>query len=255
MKAFRFLCAVVLTGLASASASAAPIVETTISSGNCSFGYGVVAGFWGTSETASANTSTTSGSFSFVPTVSGSGNSSFGPRFGPPARTLQSGGVSPSVADTGATVGSFLASIAATWSGSTPVDAQPSPNYRLRVNITSLRIWSAGYDGDTGPYTQNFNETTAGHAASSPSTTILAVPFTTWYDKNNYTQIVWDPSEFIVTGTSSTRTFTLGGSPSSSIDAFEVFGTVDLIYDAIPEPGAAGLALTAMLGMALRRRR
>jgi hypothetical protein len=245
--------ALLIVAVASVS-RAAPIVETTISSANFSRGYGNVAGFWGTSETSANNTGTTAGNFTFTPTVSGGGNSSYGPRFS--GRVLSNGSsTSPSVADYGGVVGSFLVSVAATWTGGTPIDAQPSPNLRLRLNITSLRIWGVGYNGDSSPWTLNFNETTAGHTDSqTPVTSLTPVAFTSWWDSSQYSHVIWDPTDYIVSGTSETRTFTLSGSPSSSIDGFEIFGNVDFIYDAIPEPASVGF-LAVVVAMALTRRR
>lgn len=129
----------------------------------------------------------------------------------------------------------------------------------MKINITSLRIWATDFDA-TPTNSLKWQETTVGHEDSTSATNYpLIIGWPNWGDDAVYTQVLWDPNDFQVVGTTQTRTFALfpnntAGNPA--IDGFEVFGNVQLIYDAIPEPGALGaMGLVALIGVRMRSRR
>jgi hypothetical protein len=244
-------------------APAAPIEEHTLTSANFSLGYGFTGTLtWNASEiNPTLNTPTVQGDFKFLPSPTSGHNSAIGAKF--PDRVL--GDADDTVADYGwsANAANFSVSLLGEWTGATPADAQPTPNYRLKINVTSMRMWGSGYDGYPPGQFISFSETTAGHPASSPTQNVPVVSFVTWDNAVNYSQLIWDAPDYETIGTSFTRTFSIipssdgvNGTHGLAIDGFEIFGNVQLIYDAIPEPGSAGLIiLTAMGALASRRRR
>lgn len=224
---------------------------TNIISSSFSMGYGYNGGggpnslpiSWNDLETAGANTSITNGVFTFVPTVTGTTDTSGGPQF--PVRVLTSFAGAGYVGQNP----TFLAGITGAYIGGTPLDAAPIPNYQLTLAITSIRIY--GYDWGSTAADFSFSETTSGHAATSPAIATLAGSIA---NAAAFAHLVWDPVDYSVAGTSSTRTFTTAG--AEAIDGFEVFGTVSLTYDTVPEPGTLGLlGLGIVGGLAFLRRR
>jgi len=219
----------------------------TIVSSDFSFGYGytppgIPNGSWTTDETSGNNTSTTQGNFTFTPSVSGAVFGSVGPIF--TNRVLANG----SVGYMGAS-GSFNATISGTYTGPTPGDADPIPNFQLSLVITSIRIYGAGVTGQSNT-DLGWSETTPGHTSSSSTINVIQVSGPSFNDAASYTQLTWDPGDFLVSGTSSTRTFALVSTAASrAVDGFEIFGRVELSYTAIPEPST--LALLGGMGLAM----
>jgi hypothetical protein len=226
------------------------VADFTNTSANFSLGYGAQATSgspWNTTETSGANTATTLGSFSFIPTLSGPPFSSSGPIF--PSRVLGDGDYG--VGRSGWSK-DFLVSLTGSYNTALPVWAE---NVKLTLNITSISIYGVQYSG-FGTGTMQFQETTSGHTASSSAITLNVAadindpgisPFAT---AANWKQLDWDPADFAVAGTTSTRTFNLGTFTSTqgyAIDGFEIEGNVVLTY--IPEPmsvwllGIGGLLL------------
>ena len=229
----------------------------TLTSDNFSFGYGFTntdPATWNTNETASVNTSTTQGDFSFSPAVSGGNFGSIGVEF--PDRVLANG-VDP-VLRYSASSGTFGVSLTASWSGDPPGDAEPDPNYELRLVITQISIYAAGIASQSTTDIA-FSETTAGNMATSPSIDVNLLetaPATEFQTASNWKQLSWDPNDFWLDGTTSTRTFELIASENRGADGFEVFGYVELAYTAIPEPGGIALAIgLAAIGILIVRRR
>lgn len=241
-------------------------VTGTIISSNFSLGYGVIqngtqAQQWSDSETSSANTNVNS-PFSLSVVFSSrtpaadddsyDGAGSFqGPTF--PNRVLSDG-------DTTTTISGwaprFQVALNGSWTGATPLDATPNPNYQFSLEITSIRIYGnlSAY-GDATHTSMWFSEVTAGHGSSmspfvvSRTTPILAA--------TNWTQLVWNPNDFSDPGTTGSRTFWVNADTTGShafIDGFEVFGDLVVTYDAIPEPATIALLSIGGLAVVLRRR-
>jgi hypothetical protein len=255
MKKFRL---VVIGLLVSMLASAAMAVQTvTLTSSNFSFGFGASGtfdpnGIWTTNETASVNTPTTIGNFSFTPSLTGNGGSGTGPAF--VNRVLSSGGSQSEQPN------ATTSTVTAAWLGGLPSDtvSEVPVNFRLQLNITAISIYGIVFNASSGEL--GFTETTPGHAASSPLTTLPAAAFPTdWNNHTKWTQAVWDPADYQVLGTNFSRSFSvvldsIGPSGNGGGgDGFEVFGNVQLLYD-IPEPSAAMLALAGIGIVVIRRR-
>jgi len=241
--------------------SAAQAATATLTSSNFSVGFGFtnasadppVPFGWNTSETAGQNTPTTQGDFTFVPTVTSANNSSGGCTF--IDRVLES-----AASNGRSAIGDgFAATVTGTYTGPEPADVlvPGSPNYQLSVNISAISIYNCAFNA-TGS-NMGFSETTAGHTATQDPLITDPVPPNDANTAANYTQVIWDPADFSEPGTSSTRSFALAGPGVNAgvyqIDGYEIFGTVTLTYDAVPEPGS--LAFFAAIGAvaALRRRR
>jgi hypothetical protein len=197
------------------SPAASASVTNTITSAPFSIGLGYTSSqTWNDSETSAYNTPTTQGNFSFVPTVVSRLNSASGVYFTNRVITSQvgtdfgwsgNGGVAnPS------TQSAYTNTITASWLGGIPADTltnpEINPNFRIQLNITSLRLWVSNYDGTGNPF--GFVEITPGHGSSSP--TITDSP-TAGGAQNapTYTQLVWDPADFTESGMASTRSFVL----------------------------------------------
>jgi hypothetical protein len=228
-------------------------MAATVTSSNFSLGFGYTEDpfGWTTVETSSANTPTALGDFTFVPTVTSSNNSSGGCTFPGRVLTDQLAGQNGRSANGDG----FAATVTGTYTGPTPGDAAPDPNYQISVNISSISLYVCAYAAEANPF--GFAETTAGHAALSP-TFNDPVPPNNATLASNYTHLVWDPDDYSVAGTTSTRTFGLS-SPGLAggnlqIDGYEITGTVTLTYDVVPEPSS--IACFAAIGAAavVRRR-
>lgn len=229
-----------------------------ISSENFSLGYGFShdgeSSWWNTLETAGVNTPTTQGDFSFTPSVSGASYSSIGVDF--PDRVLANR-ASSATGHTG-TSASFGVSIAATWSGALPGDAELDPNYQIRLVITQISIYGAGITSQTTTDLA-FVETTVGNTGTSPAIDVNLLqnsPPTEFNTASNWVQLSWNPDDFWTDGTTSTRTFAMTATENRGLDGFEVFGYVELSYAAIPEPGLVGVLFgVAAAGVLLARGR
>ena len=218
----------------------------TFTSTNFSLGYGYV-NPWTTTETFMSNTPTTVNGFTFSPTVASSSFSGTGPGF--TFRQLHdAGGASGDSID-------WTNTVSASWSGPAPLDAMPNPNYKIQLNITSLRIYGAAYFAFPGTTNLAFGEITPDHFGNSTSISlnvVSSVPNLTF--ASNYKQLTWDPADFQTNGTSMSRTFILLANTDKAIDGFEVFGNVTITYDAVPEPSVLALALSAAGILTWRRR-
>jgi hypothetical protein len=205
-------------------------VTRTLTSSNFSFGFGFTDDpfGWTTAETDSTNTPTTQGDFSFEHTVTGSNNSSGGCTFVNRVLTDQL----PGENGRSANGEGFLATFVGTYNGPTPADALPEPNFRLTLNITNISMYVCAYDNTANPMA--FAETTPDHAAASPGVND-PVPPNNATVVSNYSHLVWDPADFSVTGTTSTRLFTITAPTLVNVqmDGFEVLGNVQLTYDAV----------------------
>jgi len=212
----------------------------TLTSAPFSLGYGFSrdsGSVWNTDETAAANTPTTIGDFTFNPAPSGPRWSGSGPKF--VNRVLTSGidgDISAYIDDS-----SFQLPVTGSYNGPAPADAAPTPNYKLRLEVSSVSIYAGAHPSST-LYSINWDETTAGHLATSPS--VALAPSTNYEDATAYGHLVWDPVDYDVPlgslNAPFTRTFDiLGGNGLRFGDGIEVQGTVSLVYDsAVPEPAS-----------------
>jgi len=234
--------------IASSGANAAVIVSDAFS-----FGYTKANASTALWTLQQPSTDTTLGDFSFTPTVSGTQFSSGGPTF--PDRTLTT---PASGSFTGNSAGTFFANLNFSYTG-TPVDAAPLPNYKISLIIDSISIWGVKFNTASFPgNTLAFSETTAGHTATSSSITLNNVSpssFDNLNDAANYLQLVWNPVDYAIDGTSGLRSFGLVSESGRPIDGFEVFGRVELTYDAIPEPSTVALGIVGLAGVLFFRKR
>jgi hypothetical protein len=234
-----------VAGLAmAASASAATITSTPFSVG---YGFSAQTNGWNTTETSWLNT-LPSTDFSFGISVVGGQQSNTGPNFtgrkiiAPPAGGSYGESADPST---------FGVTLTGTYTG-TPGDVDLSdPGYQITINISQISIYGAS---QTTNSTQSlgFNETTAGHAQSQTPQTIAAG--TNYAANGPYTQAVWDPADYSSAATTQVRTFDLSPTGTIYTDGFEVFGTIDVSYNQVPEPASLGLLAAGSL-LLLRRRR
>ncbi len=221
-----------------------PAVATadTITSGKFFVTFGATyingaANSWTTTENASVNTATTIGDFSFVPTIqSGRAFTQNGPTFN--NGILTTGGTTNVTGN----ATDFALSLTGSHQGLVPPGAT---DLTLTLNITRLSVWGWSSTTHTAVTNMYFSETTAGHAVASPSVNLRSGVYSPTAVANaaNYTQLIWDPADFAVALTASTRTFNLnGGGVALCIDGLTVQGNVVLTYvpaaSPPPEPPA-----------------
>lgn len=222
------------------------VEAAVLTSANFTIGYGYTGATrngWTTTESSSVNSPTTQGSFTFSPTVLGEIWGGSGPTF---PNLVLSNGTTDRVGDTK----NFSVVISGSWTGATPADAAPSPNYQISIVITNLSIWgvtSTAAGGSATPLA--FGETTSGHTATSSSISLNNLPNTasSFTTASNYKQLVWNPDDYSVSGTSTTRSFNIvAGDQERAIDGFQVNGYVLITYTAVPEPGSLATALVGL---------
>lgn len=197
---------------------------------------------WDDAETFGANTYV-GGDFTLDITHTAAGFSGAGPQF--PNRVLAGSG-----ANAGAATVVFTVDAAYTGglAGST---ATPMT---LVIDSISIYAFNHSAHGDGVNDTIRWAETTAGNAGTSSwldlgaGSTALSVPAA-------FDQLVWNPGDVAVAGTTSTRTFTMNVDSlvNAAVDGFEIEGHIE--YDAIPEPATLGLVAVFGGGILLVRRK
>lgn len=230
----------------------------TITSANFSLGYGFNrlavggVGAWNTLETSSQNTATTLGDFSFVPSLSGLEDTSAGLTF--TDRVLATTGTFSTCAYT------MNMSLAGSWTGTKPVDAAADPNYRITIDITSIKVWGHSSNPTEGADKIKLTETTSGYEKADYA--LFAPLHGTMEGGNiqyveNWNQMIWNPTNYATSGTSFTRLLNVLNNSAADvpIDGLEIYGNVVLTYDVIPEPtGLLLLGTGSLLALARRRR-
>jgi hypothetical protein len=193
-------------------------------------------------DTSNTNSPPTQGDFTLLPAPTGQIQSNNGPKFF--ERNLYDG--DPESDRVGAlsdpfSAGGFSLPITASYNGPAPVDAAPTPNYRLRIELTRVSIYAAA--------TQNANKTlawdeiTPGFAQTSSTIDLtLANTAELLQAASSYTPLIWDPADFNASigspNNSFTRTFdflpnTSGLNNGKVGDGIQVEGRVHLIYDTV----------------------
>ncbi|MEN8255741.1 MAG: PEP-CTERM sorting domain-containing protein [Verrucomicrobiota bacterium] len=220
-----------LVALVSAGVASAAVITST----DFSIGLGKTSGTgaWTTTETASVNTDVT-GPFTLSVAAS---CSSF---YGSSGTTFQNrvlGMGLTGVQYVGKVQTFDTLTVAANYTGGLAGNSATP----MTLVIDSVRIWAS--NGVQNNYVY-WLETTPGNAAQQANQSLgAAASYTVLAD---YQNVVWNPGEQAVAGTSSTRTFDLNGASVHEIriDGIEVLGHVE--YDAIPEP--ATLSLFGLIG-------
>jgi hypothetical protein len=215
-----------------------------LSSAPFSLGYGFSgdpASTWNVSETASVNTPTTQGNFTFVPAPVGDRFSGDGPTF--INRVLGDGHLGTGVNVSGFITSAFALPVTARYTGPAPTNALPTPNYRLQIDITQVSVYAGEHPSSSVDIPFQWNETTATHTQSSPQTTLIVSK--DYNEHKGYQQVVWNPDDYAVPlsglNDSFTRTFDITAMDNIGdlryMDGLEIEGTVSLIYDGVGIPG------------------
>jgi len=224
---FKLAAAFAVSALAAQSALAVTLTSAPFIQAYGANTFGAVADpAWDQTETASINTATTIGDFSFTPTVSGT-------------RGVQSGliffdGVlgngTPSGTDVSGTSTNFGLSITGSYNGIVPGGAT---NVTLTLYIPQLSIHGPRFDDFSTQTRLYFNETTPGNTGSSTPTSFA--PAIGNFNANavtlasNFRQNVWNPADVGIAGVTSTRTFVINNlSPDIMLDGSYITGYTEL---------------------------
>jgi hypothetical protein len=258
---------VVISALATAAASVVSVSAASVTSANFSFAFGATqaataigSNTW--TDINNTNSPPTLGDFTLSPAPAGQIQSNNGPKFF--QRVLYDG--DPESDRVGALsdpfgAGGFSLPVTASYNGAAPVDAAPVPNYRLQIELTKVSIYAAATQSPNN--TLAWDETTPSHAQTSPSISLNVLSSgSQLLTASNYTQLVWDPTDFDAAlgslNSSFTRTFDFlpgTGNDGKIGDGIQVEGRVHLIYDVVPEPASfAGICVAAGAFMGRRRR-
>lgn len=241
LKALGFLA---LTIAVSSGMNAAMIVSDQFS-----FGYGKdnnTSGLPWTLKTGGGTTSNTIGNFTFTPTVESGIYASNGPIFNN-NRVLTNGITNAS--STAGNTGTWSMSVTGSYTGTTPADAAANPNFRITLIIENISIYATSYGNPAPPNNLlAWTETTAGHMSSSEPITLIYAGSTAanLNTAANFLPLAWNPDDFLIAGTTSTRSFGFLTDTIRPIDGFEITGRIEITYDAIPEPSTTALGLLGL---------
>ncbi len=212
-----------------------PTVRKTIVS-TFSKGYGWKGNSWNTSETASANTDPTA-NFQLSIGFGSPGSVTFS-NTGPTFANRVLGHVSASGTDYQCSYpAGFVATVSGGYVGTIPADAAGNPNYKIRIIVDSISMYSAP-STPSATQTLALSETTSGHTqAQTPQYVTTTGNFLT---VTNWAKFAWNPSDYLspigILRQTQSRAFTLTESAITAlaIDGFEVSGQIELSYDAEP---------------------
>jgi len=241
----------------------------TITSSDFTFRFGstikAVANTWTQTENP-GNSTPTIGNFTFSPAPSSRAQSGTGPKF--PNGVLTNGAptddgdvdIVGSLSNPFGDPWSFSVPVTGSYNGPAPVDAAPTPNYRLILEITNISIYAAA--GQAVNNSIAWQDQTPGHAETGSAVTLLTANSSNRNLAATYTLVPYDPTDYELSlgtlNSSVTRTFGFalpGGTFDNGQqgDGITVQGKVHLVYDAIPEPASMGII--ALAGAALLGRR
>lgn len=198
-------------------------------------------------ESTGNNSPYTQGDFSLTPGPTGDSFSHTGPIF--TNRVLADGihNVDPDHNNTDGSgwIDVFSLPILASYTGATPVGAT---NVKLEIELTNLSIYGVAYAGGTTSLA--WNEATLGHSQTSSALALTTVSGSPPLGiAGNYQQLLWNPDDYYVAGTSATRTFNFGGATFDAVDGLEVMGCVHMSYQTIPEPSTLSLVVLSLIGL------
>ena len=182
-------------------------------------------------ETSALNTPVTQGDFTITPQfASQPAYSAYGPLF--TSRTLVNGPAGGN--GRSANSGSLAITVNANWTGSIPNTA----NHRISLVIESIKVRGVKWIGSasSGPLVKlSIVETTPNHASGSSFVDLQNTgnPLSNLADALKYNTVTWDPVDYYVDGTSTSRTFTVVADDGLAIpvDGIEIEARVVVGFD------------------------